>query len=164
MIPDFPIDIRIRLAELKFFLLLPDFANFLPGWPAQFWWDSQQGRELAKSGSKKKEIQFCQSYSYVNRKVWYHQIWIPNNLGFMVLILTYLPTMSNNFHPIFGGFFVPPTYPKIGHHLWTSPKICQLLLRLWVIISQLFSFEEKWFRRNLPFPDIVARNSEVAAK
>ena len=36
MIPDFPIDIRIRLAELKFFLLLPDFANFLPCWPAQF--------------------------------------------------------------------------------------------------------------------------------
>ena len=29
MIPDFPIDIRIRLAELKFFLFLPDFANFL---------------------------------------------------------------------------------------------------------------------------------------
>ena len=39
MIPDFPIDIRIRLAELIFFLLLlllPDFANFLPCWPAQF--------------------------------------------------------------------------------------------------------------------------------
>ena len=33
---DFPIDIRIRLAELNFFLLLPDFANFLPCWLAQF--------------------------------------------------------------------------------------------------------------------------------
>ena len=30
MIPDFTVDIRIRLAELKLFLLLPDFANFLP--------------------------------------------------------------------------------------------------------------------------------------
>ena len=72
-------------------MLLPDFVNILPCWLAQFWWDSQQGRELAKSGSNKKKIQFCQSYSYVNRKVWYHQIWIPNNLGFMVLILTYPP-------------------------------------------------------------------------
>ena len=36
MIQDFPIDIRIKLAELNFFLLLPDFANFLPSWLAQF--------------------------------------------------------------------------------------------------------------------------------
>ena len=72
-------------------LLLPDFANFLPGWPAQFWWDSQRGRELAKSGSVKKNFQFCQSYSDVNRKVCYHQIWIPNNLGFMVSDLIYIP-------------------------------------------------------------------------
>jgi hypothetical protein len=28
MIPDFPIDKRIRFAEQNFFLLLPDFANF----------------------------------------------------------------------------------------------------------------------------------------
>ena len=32
MIPDLPIDIRIRLAELNFFWLLPDFANSLPSW------------------------------------------------------------------------------------------------------------------------------------
>ena len=55
-------------------------------------WDSQQGRELATSGSNNFFFQFCQSYSYVNRKVWYHQIWIPNNLDFMVLILMYVPT------------------------------------------------------------------------
>ena len=90
MIPDFPIDIRIRLAELNFFLLLPDFANSLPCWLSQQNWASHQGRKLAKSGSNKKKIQFCQSYSYVNRKVWHRQIWIPNNLGFMVLILTYI--------------------------------------------------------------------------
>ena len=36
LIPDFSIDIRIRLAELNFFLLLPIFANFLPCWLAQF--------------------------------------------------------------------------------------------------------------------------------
>ena len=37
-------------------------------------------------------IQLGQSYSYIMRKVWYHQIWIQNNLGFMVLILTYICT------------------------------------------------------------------------
>ena len=57
-------------------------------------WDSQQGRELSKSGSNKKN-QFCQSYSYVDRKVCYHQIWIPNNLGFMVLILMHMQENRN---------------------------------------------------------------------
>ena len=68
MIPDFPINIRIRLAELKFFLLLPDVANSLPCWLAQFCWASQQGKKLAKSGSNKMFFQFCQSYSYVNQR------------------------------------------------------------------------------------------------
>ena len=52
---------------------------------------SQQGRKLAKSGSNKKNFQFCQSYSYVNRKVWYHQIWIPSNLCFIVSDLMEVP-------------------------------------------------------------------------
>ena len=29
-------------------------------------------------------------FTVYNRKVWYHQIWISNNLGFMVLILMYI--------------------------------------------------------------------------
>ena len=32
MIPDFPHNIRIRLARLKIFLLYPDIALFLPCW------------------------------------------------------------------------------------------------------------------------------------
>ena len=36
MTPDFPYDIRIRLAQLKIFLLLPDVAKSLPCWLAQF--------------------------------------------------------------------------------------------------------------------------------
>ena len=48
------------------------------------------------SGSNNKKIQFCQSYSYVNRKVWYHQIWIPNSLGFIVSDLMFV------LHAIFG--------------------------------------------------------------
>ena len=35
IIPDFPNEIRIRLAELKKKMLLPDFANYLPCWLAQ---------------------------------------------------------------------------------------------------------------------------------
>ena len=74
-------------------MLLPEFAYFLPCWLAQFCWDSQHGRELAKSGSNKNKFQFYQSYSYVNKKLWYHQIWIPNNLGFIVSDLTYIPCL-----------------------------------------------------------------------
>ena len=94
MTPDFPIDIWIRLVELNFFLLLPDFPNSLPCWLSHQNWASQLGRKLAKWGSNKIFFQFCQSYSYVNRKVWCHQIWNPNNLGFMVLILMYMPHLS----------------------------------------------------------------------
>ena len=36
MIPDFPHDIRIRLAQLNFFLLHPDVAKSLPCWLSQF--------------------------------------------------------------------------------------------------------------------------------
>ena len=36
MIPDFPHNIRIRLAQLKFFLLRPDVALSLPCWLSQF--------------------------------------------------------------------------------------------------------------------------------
>ena len=57
-------------------------------------WDSHQGRDLATSGRNKEKFQLGQSYSYIMRKVWYHQIWIQNNLGFMVLILLYTPYFS----------------------------------------------------------------------
>ena len=36
--------------------------------------DSLQGRALATSGCNEKKIQLGQSYSYINKKVWYHQI------------------------------------------------------------------------------------------
>ena len=37
---------------------------------------------------QQKKFQSGQSYSYVMRKVWYHQIWIETYLGFIVLILS----------------------------------------------------------------------------
>ena len=48
-------------------------------------WDSQQGRDLAMSGSNKKKIQLSQSCSYIMWKVCNHLIWIQTYLGFIVL-------------------------------------------------------------------------------
>ena len=45
-------------------------------------WDSQQGRDLATSGRNGQKFQLGQSFSSIMRKVWYHQIWIQNNLVF----------------------------------------------------------------------------------
>ena len=53
MIPDFPHIIRIRLAQLNFFLLLLDIAKSLPCWLSQFR-KATQGRDLATSGHNKK--------------------------------------------------------------------------------------------------------------
>ena len=60
-------------------------------------WDSQQGRDRATSWRNKKN-QLGQSYSYIMRNVCYHQIWIQNYLGFIVLDLIH--KYSNNFTPI----------------------------------------------------------------
>ena len=71
MILDFPIDIRIRLVELKFFLLLPDFANSLPSWL------SQQTKLSKPTGQKISKVQ------------------ILNNLGFIVSDLMYIIKSGN---------------------------------------------------------------------
>ena len=66
MIPDFPHNMKIRLANWNFCLVRPDVAKLLSCRLFQF--------------------RLGQSYSYAVKKVWYHQNWIRNNLGFMVLI------------------------------------------------------------------------------
>ena len=81
---------KIERIEI-FFCCFLTLLIFCPVSWVSFAETSQQGRKLAKSGSNKKKIQFCQSYSYVNRKVWYHQIWIPSNLYFIVSDLMYIP-------------------------------------------------------------------------
>ena len=93
MIPDFPHNIRIRLAQLKFFCYPLTLLSFCPvGCLSleKLSWDSQQGRDRATSGSNKIKFQSGQSYSYIMRKVWYHQIWIQNYLGFIVSDLMYI--------------------------------------------------------------------------
>ena len=89
MIPDFPHDIGIRLAWLKFFLLRPGVANSLPCWLSQFSFSklrqpTGQGQSNVRMQQKN---QLGQSYSYIMRKVWYHQIWIQTYLDFIVFIL-----------------------------------------------------------------------------
>ena len=83
MIPDFPLNIRIRLAWLK--------SYFVASWrfsvsamlvvSAFLNWDSQQGRVLVTLEHNKIKFQSGQSYSYIMRKVCYHQIWIQKYLG-----------------------------------------------------------------------------------
>ena len=84
MIPDFPHNIRIRLARLKFFFCCILTQHFFLIRPI---------------------------LSYIMRKVWYHQIWIQNYLGIIVsdlidiLRLRQLQNISTpdfwttNFHP-----------------------------------------------------------------
>ena len=74
MIADFPIDIRIRLAELKKKMLLPDFAEFSAWLACSVLMRQPTGQRISKVRKQQKQFQFCQSYSYVNRKVWCHQI------------------------------------------------------------------------------------------
>ena len=93
MIPDFPHNIRIRLAQLKFFLLRPDVAKSLPCWLSHFRKAKLRqptGQRLSKVRTQQKKIQLGQSYSYIMRKVWYHKILIQTYLGFIVLILMYI--------------------------------------------------------------------------
>ena len=71
----FPHNIRIRLAQLQLFLLLPDVAKSLPC-SAFLNWDSQQGRDRATSGPNKKN-QLGQSYYYIN----YEEILVLSNLN-----------------------------------------------------------------------------------
>ena len=148
MIPDFPIDIRIRLTELNFFFCcFLTLLIFCPvGW-VSFTETSQQFRKLAKSGRNKKKIQFCQYYSYVNRKIWYHQIWISNNLGFIPnpdLKLFYRSCLRqwqlclDQFlnRPLLMAKELPS--PKIPHH-----QLVQILLQMLQILLFPVIFHQK---------------------
>ena len=85
MIPDFPQYIWIRLTELEKKLLHPDVAKSLSCWLSQFSFSKLRqpiGQRLSnvRTQHNKQKFQFGQSYSYIMRKVWYHQIWIQTTL------------------------------------------------------------------------------------
>ena len=78
MIPDFPHNIRIRL------------TLSLTCWLSQFSFSKLRqptGQILCNVRVQQKKIQLGQSYSYIMRKVWHHQVWIQHYVGFIVLIL-----------------------------------------------------------------------------
>ena len=56
MIPDFPIDIRIKLAELKTKLLFPDFANLLPCWLVSVKLTQPTGQKISKVRKQQKNF------------------------------------------------------------------------------------------------------------
>ena len=70
MIPDFPHNIRInKIGQMKiYFCCILTLLCLCP-------------------------VGCLSSYSYIMRKVWYHQIWIQNYLGFIVSDLTYIHTL-----------------------------------------------------------------------
>ena len=59
-------------------------------------WDSQQGRDLVTSGRNKKN----QLGHYIMMKIWYHEIWIQNYLGFIVSDLTYMYVFKSTSYSI----------------------------------------------------------------
>ena len=67
MIPFFPHDIGIRLAELKKNLV--SWRCFVPCWPSHFSWDSQQDRDRAPSGRNKENIYLIGAI-VIMRKIW----------------------------------------------------------------------------------------------
>ena len=90
--------------------------------------ESPQGRDLATSGCNKNNFQLCQSYSYIMRKVWYHQIWIQNNLGFMVsdlILLQQVATCSLQLHFHIGPIITVGVIYILCQHIfwscWTHP-------------------------------------------
>ena len=91
--------------------MIPNFPhNTRINWPDYLNWDCQQCRDRAMSGRNKKKFQLGQSYSYIMRKAWYHQIWNKTYLGFIVLILIYILT-GLLVPERWGGQFLQICYP-----------------------------------------------------
>ena len=65
------------IGQIDFFLLRPDIAKSLPCWLSQFSFSKLRhpiGQRLSNVRTQQTKISLGQSYSYVMRKVWCHQI------------------------------------------------------------------------------------------
>ena len=80
MIPDFSHSINIRLAPLK---------EIVTPWSCKVSAKLRQQTGL-DSGINNKNFQWGQCYLYFVWKVLYHQIWIQNYLGFIVIIVMHI--------------------------------------------------------------------------
>ena len=142
MIPDFPHNIRIRLAWLKFFLLRPDFAKSLPCWLSQFSFSKLRqptGQRQSNVRKQQKKI-MGQSYSYIMRKVWYHKIWIQNYFGFIVSDLMYI-------HSTYSGLHIRQLIIS-----YTATLFIIFFSQDQLVIMQIFeiNWETKWCRLQMP--------------
>ena len=73
-------------------MLRPEIAKSLPCWLSQYRKAELRqptGQRLSNDRTQQKKIRLSQPYFYIMRKVRYHQIWIQNYFGFIVLILVY---------------------------------------------------------------------------
>ena len=121
MIPDFPHNIRIRLARLIFLLLCPDVAQPLPCWLSQFRKAKlRQGRDRATLGRNKK-IQLGQSYSYIMENL------VSSNLNSKLFKLY---CVRPNFYIMGGLCLLFPELSRIYTKLQTNctDNRCKLLL------------------------------------
>ena len=98
------------------------------------------------SGHNKQKFHLSQSYSYILSKVWYHQIWIQNTLGFMVLILKSSQRKLHN-----------TPWSNKGAVAWRSSPNCEILRgwdwfssrdNLWSV--NFLSFSVAYSKFNLP--------------
>ena len=65
-----------KIGLIEFFLSFPDVAKLLPCWQSQFSFSKLRqptGQRLSNVRTQQKN-QLSQSYTYVMRKVWHHQI------------------------------------------------------------------------------------------
>ena len=99
---------------------------------------SQQGRDFAKSGCNKKKFQWSQSYFYIMRKVWYHQIWIQNYFGFI---------MSDLMYVLFIGRGLSVAWFTSFETASTWYVLCQLKVAKseWVLTFSIFLYQLKIF-------------------
>ena len=77
------------------------------------------GQKISKVRKQQFFFQFYQSYSFVNRKVWYRQIWIPNNLGFIVSDLMYIPHVCFVMHTC-------KKHATVHKEKWQDMELCTM--------------------------------------
>ena len=111
-----------KIGLIEFFLLRPDVALSLLCWLSQFIFSKlwqPTGQRQSNVRTQQKIFLIGPILFLYYEEVWYHQIWIQNNLGFIVLILFYIP---NDFAAKFDcvcvlfSFYIPQTYFAFFHY------------------------------------------------
>ena len=104
MIPYFPHNIKIRLAQLRFFFVASWLCKVSALLAVSAKLSKPTRQRLCKVKMQQKKIQCGQSYFYNMRNVCYHQIWIQNYFGFIVLILVLVTSLKCLYCKEFSNF------------------------------------------------------------